>query len=84
VLRRRLVGRLAYELHAVAALAGPPSVAHAEALLRGSVVLGARLEEPLDTVVVPLPHTGLALPREPLIAWTAEGLGLVDGLRRGG
>jgi hypothetical protein len=81
VLRRRLVGRLAYELHAVAALAGPPSVAHAEALLRGSVVLGARLEQPLDTVVVPLPHTGLALPREPLNPITAAALGLGHALR---
>jgi hypothetical protein len=81
VLRRRLVGRLTYELRAVAALAGPPSVAHAEALLRGSVVLGARLERPLDTVVVPLPHTGLALPREPLNPITAAALGLGHALR---
>ena len=81
VLRRRLVGRLAYELRAVAALAGPPSVAHAEALLRGSVVLGAPLARPLDTVVVPLPHTGLALPREPLNPITAAALGLGHALR---
>jgi hypothetical protein len=81
MLRRRLVARLVYELRAVAALAGPPSVAHAETLLRGSVVLGARLERPLDTVVVPLPHTGLALPREPLNPITAAALGLGHALR---
>jgi len=81
VLRRWLVGRLTYELHAVAALAGPPSVAHAEALVRGSVVLGVRLERPLDTIVVPLPHTGLELPREPLNPITAAALGLGHALR---
>lgn len=81
VLRRRLVGRLTYELRAVAALAGPPSVAHAEALVRGSAVLGVRLERPLDTIVVPLPHTGLGLPREPLNPLTAAALGLGHALR---
>ena len=81
VLRRWLVGRLTYELHTVAALAGPPSVAHAEALLRGSVVLGVRLERQLDTIVVPLPHTGLGMPREPLNPITAAALGLGHALR---
>ena len=81
VLRRWLVGRLTYELHTVAALAGPPSVAHAEALLRGSVVLGVRLERQLDAIVVPLPHTGLGIPREPLNPITAAALGLGHALR---
>lgn len=81
VLRRWLVGRLSYELRAVAALAGTPSVAHAEALVRGSVVLGVRLERPLDTIVVPLPHLGLGLPREPLNPISAAALGLGHALR---
>jgi hypothetical protein len=80
-LRRWLVGRASYELGAVAALAGLPSVAHAEALVRGSVVLGTRLERPLDTIVVPLGHTGLGLPREPLNPITAATLGLGHALR---
>jgi len=81
VLRRWLVGRLTYELRAVAALAGPPSVAHAEALVRGSAVFGVRLERQLDTIVVPLPHTGLGMPREPLNPITAAALGLGHALR---
>jgi hypothetical protein len=81
VLRRWLVGRASHELGAVAALAGLPSVAHAEALVRGSVVLGTRLERPLDTIVVPLAHTGLGFPREPLNPITAATLGLGHALR---
>ena len=81
VLRRWLVGRLTYELRTVAALAGPPSVAHAEALVRGSVLLGVRLDRQLDTIVVPLPHTGLGMPREPLNPITAAALGLGHALR---
>jgi hypothetical protein len=79
--RRWLVGRLSHELRAVAVLAGSPSVAHAEALLRGSVVLSAQLARPLDTIVVPLPHLGLGLPREPLNPITAAALGLGHALR---
>jgi hypothetical protein len=81
VLRRWLVGRFSHDLRAVAAFAGPPSVAHAEALVRGSAVLGTRLEQPLDTIVVPLAHTGLGLPREPLNPITAAALGLGHALR---
>jgi len=81
VLRRWLVGRFSHDLRAVAALAGPPSVAHAEALVRGSAMLGTRLERPLDTIVVPLAHTGPGLPREPLHPITAAALGLGHALR---
>jgi lactate racemase-like protein len=80
-LRRWLVGRLSYDLHAVAVLAGPPTVAHAEALVRGSALLGVRLERQLDTIVVPLPHTGLDVPREPLNPITAAAMGLGHAMR---
>lgn len=80
-LRRRFVTRLSYGLDAVGVLAGPPSVAHAEGLVRGSVVLGVPLDRPLETIVVPLPHVGLGLPREPLNPITAAALGLGHALR---
>jgi hypothetical protein len=38
----------------VAALAGPPSVAHAEALVRGVALRATKLEHQLDVVVVPV------------------------------
>ena len=62
-------------------LAGPPSVAHAEALLRGIALRGARLEAPLDTIVVPLPWKGVNQPREPLNPITATTLALGHALR---
>jgi Lactate racemase N-terminal domain len=79
--RRRLVTRLAYDVTVVAALAGLPSVAHAEALVRSAALLGVRIERPLDTIVVPLPHVGAGLPREPLNPITAASLGLGYALR---
>ncbi len=79
--RRRLVDRLSYDVRVVAALAGRPSVAHAEALVRGSAVLNVPLESPLDTIVVPLPRVGAHLPREPLNPITAAALGLGHALR---
>jgi hypothetical protein len=80
-LRRRFVTRLAYDATVVAALAGPPSVAHAEALVRGAALLSVPLGRPLDTIVVPLPHVGVGLPRQPLNPITAAALGLGHALR---
>jgi hypothetical protein len=80
-LRRRFVTRLAYDVTVVAALAGRPSVAHAEALVRGTAMLGVPLDRPLDTIVVPLPHVGAGLPRAPLNPITAAALGLGHALR---
>lgn len=79
-LRRRFVVRLSYDVSVLAALAGRPSVAHAEALVRGAALLGARLARPLDTIVVPLPHVGAGVPREPLNPITAAALGLGHAL----
>jgi hypothetical protein len=80
-LRRRLLAGAPRELDIVAALAGPPSVAHAEALVRGIAVRSVVVDQPLDTIVVPLPWEGPHLPREPLNPITAAALGLGHALR---
>lgn len=84
VLRRRLLDGVSRELTVVAALAGRPSVAHAEALVRGTAVRSVVVDGQFDTLVVPLPWEGISLPREPLnpITATAVGLGHVLGLWR--
>ena len=61
-----------------AAFAGPPSVAHAEALLRGTEERARSLGEPLDAICLGIPGTTPYLPRErpnPLLA-AYLGLGL--------
>lgn len=83
-LRGRILRSLGAELAPVAALAGPPSVAHAEALLRAIAARATPLERPLDAVVLGVPHTTPYLPRErpnPLLAATL-GLGLALRLWR--
>lgn len=72
------VGR---ELTAVAVLAGPPEVSHAEALLRGVSLRGVHLPGRLDTIVVPLPWLSPHDPREPLNPITAAATGLGHALR---
>lgn len=81
VVRRRLLAGAPRELAAVAALGGPPSVAHAEALLRGIAIRSVAVDRPFDTLVVPLPWEGLHLPREPLNPITAAALGLGHAVR---
>ncbi len=56
---------------AVAALAGPPSVAHAEALLRGVAVRAVPVSAPLDAVVIPVPWKAAHHPREGIDPITA-------------
>lgn len=80
-LRQRLHARARRTLAAVTVLAGSPSVAHAEALVRGTAVRSVRVAEPLETMVVPLGWEGLQLPREPLTPITAAALGLGHALR---
>jgi hypothetical protein len=75
---------LPLERTAAAAYAGPPSVAHAEALLRGVELRGVTLDRPLDAVCIGIPRTTPYLPRErpnPLLG-TALGLGLALRLWR--
>jgi hypothetical protein len=83
-LRRRLIERVPRELTAAAVFAGRPSAAHTEALLRAIEFKGARLPQPLDAIVIGVPSTTLALPRErpnPAIA-AYLGLGLTLRLWR--
>ena len=82
--RAAVLQSLPRELTASAAFAGPPSVAHAEALLRGIALRSARLEAPLDALVVGIPWKTPHQPRErpnPVSA-AAVGLGLALRLWR--
>lgn len=79
--RQRMLERLPRELTAAAAYAGPPSVAHAEALLRGTVFKSCPLDEPLDALVLGVPPTTPWLPRERPNPVTAAYLGLGHALR---
>ncbi|HUQ22016.1 MAG TPA: lactate racemase domain-containing protein [Gaiellaceae bacterium] len=78
--RRRILQDLSRELTAVAAFAGPPSVAHAEALLRGIARRATRLEQPVDALVIGMPWKHQHSPRERLnpltVATAALGLAL--------
>ena len=80
-LRRRFLAQGRRSLSVVAALAGPPSVAHAEALVRGTAVRSVTVDAPFETLVVPLPWESLQLPREPLNPITAASFGLGYVLR---
>jgi hypothetical protein len=68
------------DLTVSAAFAGLPSVAHAEALLRGVALRGADVAEPLDALVIGVPNVTPYLPRQrpnPLsAAFLALGLAL--------
>jgi hypothetical protein len=79
-LRRRILRDVGRELSAVAAFAGPPSVAHAEALLRGIARRATRLERPVDALVIGMPWKHHHSPRERLnpltVATVALGLAL--------
>jgi Lactate racemase N-terminal domain len=80
-LRRAWLNSLPREVTAVAAFAGPPSVAHAEALLRGIPLRGTRLERPLDAIVVPVPWTAPHVPRDRQNPVSAAATGLGIALR---
>jgi hypothetical protein len=82
--RRDVLHRQSRRLTATAAFAGPPSVAHAEALLRGVDLRSTQLPAPVDALVVGVPWTGPHVPREPVnpVTATALALGLALRLRR--
>jgi hypothetical protein len=83
-IRDRIVKSLRRELSAAAAFAGPPSVAHAEAMLRGIEARSATLDGQLDAICIGIPRTTPHLPRErpnPLLA-AYLGLGLALRLWR--
>jgi hypothetical protein len=84
VLRRDVLRSLRTEITVATAFGGPPSVAHAEALLRAVQLRGAALERPLDALVIGVPSVTPYLPRErpnPLVA-AYLGLGLALRLWR--
>ena len=82
--RARVMRSFRRELTAAAAFAGPPSVAHAEALLRAVEARSTALEGRLDAICIAIPRTTPHLPRErpnPLLA-AYLGLGLALRLWR--
>lgn len=78
--RLRVLRSLRGTRTASAVLAGPPSVAHAEALLRAIELRGATLDEPFDALVVGIPGTTPFLPRETPNPLLATHLGLAHAL----
>jgi hypothetical protein len=83
-LRRDILANQGRRLVATAAFGGPPSVSHAEALLRGVELRGTRLGEPVDALVVGAPWIGPHVPREPVnpVTTAAVALGLALRLYR--
>ncbi|HZT53404.1 MAG TPA: hypothetical protein VE995_03395, partial [Gaiellaceae bacterium] len=79
-LRRHVLRSLPAVRTAAAVLAGPPAVAHAEALLRAIELRRATLAEPLDALVVAIPATTPFLPREQPNPLLAAHLGLAHAL----
>jgi hypothetical protein len=80
-LRVRILASFRRELTVAAAYAGPPSVAHAEALLRGIEARSAQIDGQLDAVCIGIPRTTPHLPRERPNPVTAAYLGLALALR---
>jgi hypothetical protein len=80
-MRQRVLERLPREQTASVVYGGTPSVAHAEALLRGTVMKGIRLDEPLDALVIGIPPTTPFMPRERPNPVSAAYLGLGLALR---
>ena len=70
-IRDHLIRSVRREIGVTAAFGGPPSVAHAEAMLRGIESRSASLDAQLDAIVIGVPRTTPHLPRErpnPLLA----------------
>jgi len=80
-LRAQVLSSLTVDLAASAAFAGPPSAAHAEALLRSVDTESTVLGGPVDVLCVGIPRTTPYLPRERPNALVAAALGLGYALR---
>jgi hypothetical protein len=80
-LRRRVLQRLAREVTATSAFGGPPSVAHAEALLRGITHRSVDIGEPFDALVIAVPWEHHHQPRERLNPITVAAVALGLALR---
>ena len=81
MIRLRVLRRLPSEISAFAAFAGPPSVAHAEALLRGVESRSATVDSRLDAICIGIPHVTPHVPREAPNPVLAAYLGLGLALR---
>ena len=79
--RESLIERVPRELSAGALFGGPPSTAHAEALLRAIEFKGTHLDEPLDAIVIGIPSTTPFVPRGRPNPAAAAYLGLGLALR---
>jgi hypothetical protein len=79
--RQQVLRSLPVEVTAAAAFGGPPSVAHAEALLRAVELRRADLPQPLDALVIGVPRATPYLPRERPNPVLAAYLGLGLALR---
>lgn len=79
--RRGILRDQTRTLAATAAFSGPPSVAHAEALVRAVGPRGTPLDAPLDALVVGVPWIGPHAPREPLNPITSAAVALGHALR---
>lgn len=79
--RQRVLDRLPREQTTAAVFGGTPSVAHTEALLRGTLYKGAELGEQLDALVIGIPPTTPFMPRERPNPVSAAYLGLGLALR---
>jgi hypothetical protein len=80
--RWRMMTSAPTEIAAAAAFAGPPSVAHAEALLATLPTRTTAIEHEFDVLFVPIPDTTIMLPRERPNPLAAATLGLGYALRR--
>ncbi|MBD0338150.1 MAG: DUF2088 domain-containing protein [Thermoleophilia bacterium] len=80
-LRTRLIGSLRTELTVSTVHGGPPSVAHAEALLRSIELRSVALDAPVDVLCVAIPHTTPYIPRERPNPLLVAYLGLAYALR---
>jgi Lactate racemase N-terminal domain len=80
-LRAAILRSLPLERTAAAAFAGPPSVAHAEALLRGVELRSTVLDGQLDAICIGIPRTTPHLPRERPNPVLVASLGLGLALR---
>src|SRR5262249_47422626 len=80
-LRRRALKTIPAPRGVSAVFSGPPSVAHAEALLRGIEERARALPAPLDAICLGIPGTTPYLPRERPNPLLAAYLGLALALR---
>ena len=81
-LRWRMLIAAPVEIAATAAFAGPPSVAHAEALLATLATRTTEIEGEFDVLCIPVPDTTLMLPRERPNPLAAAAFGLGYAYRR--